>query len=364
MLDEFLGWWLARWREILPQAWVAAASDRVPVLLLGPDRLDDPSRLRARLRQGQTVTPLGDIALGPGADRALAAIVARAPRRSQALLEVPDDTVLARDVTLPLAAEADLDRLLGYEMDRLTPFPADAVLHGHEIRRRDRAANRLVVSLFVVPLARVRATLDALADAGIKPAALEGRDAGGVRRRVPLGAHGSGPRRNALQHGAWALAIGLVLIALAAPFARQSAALSRADSEREALAPRTRDAVALRGRIAASAAGSDVLADATARTADPMAVLATLTARLPDDTYITDLSMNGRTVTLNGQSASAAKLIGLLAADPTISNPAFSAPVTRLEATHSDLFSIRASVVADPALANLPGHAQPAADGP
>ena len=93
--------------------------------------------------------------------------------------------------------------------------------------------------------------------------------------------------------------------------------------------------------------------------AEPLAALAAITRSLPDDTYLTDFTLNGRNVTLNGQSASAAKLIGLLAADPSIDNPAFSAPVTRLEATHTDLFSIRAAVLSstDGPAADLTLHA-------
>ena len=346
MLDEFLAWWSARWREILPEQLLAAASASVPSLLLRPDRLDAPTALSVRLRgRGAAEMPLGSLTVSSGADRRLAALMAGRRAPPMTVLELPAGLVLTREVSLPYAAEADLDRVLQYEMDRLTPFSASEILHAHDVRSRDRAAGKLAVRLSLVPLVRVSQALETLGLAGVGPHALEGVDGFGQVRRIPLGAHGARRRRDAVRHAAWAVAAGLLAVVLAAPFARQSALMASADARLASLRPPLRQAEALRTTILAAAAGSGVFAEAAGRTADPLAVLATVTRSLPDDTYLTDLSLNGRNVTLNGQSASAAKLIGLLAADPTIDNPAFSAPVTRLEATHTDLFSIRAEVV-------------------
>jgi general secretion pathway protein L len=102
---------------------------------------------------------------------------------------------------------------------------------------------------------------------------------------------------------------------------------------------------AVRSRIEAATAGADVLAAAQRDIGDPLETLASLTDLLPDDTFLTDLSLTGRKLTINGQSASAAKLIGLLSTEPSLGNPSFVAPVTRLETSHTDLFSIRADVI-------------------
>ena len=362
MLDEFLAWWSARWREILPERLLAAASASAPSLLLAPDRLDEPTALAVRLRsRGAGEMPLGSLAVSPGADRRLAALLGGRRAPPMTVLELPSGFVLTREVALPAAAEADLDRVLQYEMDRLTPFNSSEILHAHDVRSRDRAAGKLVVRLSLVPLARVSRALETLGLSGVGPHALEGVDGFGQVRRIPLGAHGARRRRDAVRHAAWVVAAGLLVVALVAPFARQSALTAANDARLAALRPTLRQAEALRSTILAAAAGSGVFAEAVERTADPLAVLATVTRSLPDDTYLTDLSLNGRNVTLNGQSASAAKLIGLLAADPSIDNPAFSAPVTRLEATHTDLFSISAQVVPPTQVASGP---QAGASGP
>ena len=80
------------------------------------------------------------------------------------------------------------------------------------------------------------------------------------------------------------------------------------------------------------------------RTGDPLQILATVTHILPDDTYLTDLSLRQRQLTIVGRSSSAPRLITGMSADPTIRNAAFAAPVTRVEGASVDMFSIRAEI--------------------
>src|SRR5205823_11063156 len=57
-----------------------------------------------------------------------------------------------------------------------------------------------------------------------------------------------------------------------------------------------------------------------------LATLAALTRALPDDTYLTEVTMQQRKVTLSGRSAAAARLIGALSAGEGVRNVAFAAP--------------------------------------
>jgi general secretion pathway protein L len=77
---------------------------------------------------------------------------------------------------------------------------------------------------------------------------------------------------------------------------------------------------------------------------DILRVLAKTTEILPDDTHLTDLSLRQRKLSLSGQSAAAAKLIGAIAADPFFKDPAFSAAVTRVQGGKLDAFSINAEI--------------------
>jgi general secretion pathway protein L len=76
----------------------------------------------------------------------------------------------------------------------------------------------------------------------------------------------------------------------------------------------------------------------------PLTILAAATRVLPDDTYLTEMELKQRKLTLSGRSAGAARLIGALAADGEFRNPGFSAPVTRLEALRAELFTINTEI--------------------
>ena len=80
------------------------------------------------------------------------------------------------------------------------------------------------------------------------------------------------------------------------------------------------------------------------KAARPLSVLAAATRVLPDDTYLTEMELRQRKATLSGRSAGAARLFAALAAYGEFRNAAFSAPVTRLEALRSELFTINAEV--------------------
>jgi hypothetical protein len=49
-------------------------------------------------------------------------------------------------------------------------------------------------------------------------------------------------------------------------------------------------------------------------------------------------------VTISGRSAAASRLIAILAAGDQLRNPTFTAPVTRIEANHFEVFTISAEV--------------------
>ena len=136
----------------------------------------------------------------------------------------------------------------------------------------------------------------------------------------------------------------LAVVAVALPFWLQAQAGDAIEARIAALKPRVAEADALRKRMAAAAEGSDALGGEHARVGDTLHAVAILTDTLADDTHLTALTIQKRQVTLEGQSAASAKLLTTLAAEPSVRNAAFAAPVTRAE-NGTDLFSIRAEVL-------------------
>jgi general secretion pathway protein L len=249
--------------------------------------------------------------------------------------------LLERSLTLPLAAERDLARVLGYEIDRVTPFSVDEIFWRCAVEQRDRANARLSVRLSLIPKAAWSALLNRLAAVGLRPGSIEVARPDGAICRIDLDAAASSPR--ALVAAA-ALCGALAVAAIVLPFILQAVALGVVEERIAALRPAVAEADALRQRIASGASGIDVMAAEQSRVGDVLAVLTAVTAALPDDTYLTSLSLREGHLSLAGQSEAAAKLIGALSGESTIRDAAFDAPVTRSAAAPADQFSIRADI--------------------
>jgi general secretion pathway protein L len=192
----------------------------------------------------------------------------------------------------------------------------------------------------------VEPVLAALRLAGLVPLRIEAGTAADTRRVIPLAE--DGPARSWLGPRIGAYALGgcgvLAAAAIALPFILQSIALSQLDARIDALRPQAAAVEALRKQIAGGAATADVVVAARKQVGTPLQSIALLTELLPDDTYVTTLGLRQRKLTVSGRSASAARLIGAMAANPMVHGPAFVAPVIRDETNGEQMFSIRADL--------------------
>jgi general secretion pathway protein L len=352
MLREVLAWWAQQMLGLVPERLRQRSAQRGKALLieaLDPLVTPEPDVEFAAWRNGRS-SPLGRFTLDDAGVHAARAVLSR--RREEAIvLRLPPSALLERQVALPLAAERDPERVLRYEMDRITPFAAEEVFWGWAVEARDRARGRLHLRILLIPKAGLAPLLRALERAGIAPTELdtglgEGVLGEGVPRRIALSEAAS--RAGRWRRRATGLGVGvcgaLALAVLVLPFMRQSEALGAVSARIGVLQPRVDEAEALRRRMAENSSGADVLASEETRVGDVLHAMATVTDILPDDTYLTDFVMRQRKLTLNGRSTTAAKLIGLLSADPMIRNPTFAAPVTRSDSDKADLFSIQAEL--------------------
>jgi general secretion pathway protein L len=342
MLRALLAWWTAQMAELLALALRRRQAAEPDGLLVTAPTLPDGSvpALEVARRRG------GGMALVGRFDPALQQAALRRAlrrRRGEPVFLALGTRLLAREVTLPAAAESALPNVLRYEMDRLTPFAAADVHWGWRVLGRDRTVGELRVELWMVPKSWAAAALEALRRAGVAPTALEGRLPEGGVRHMPLDAPDAARAslaRLRLRLAA-GLAAALAVACLALPLLRQSLALEAAEARIAALRPEVAEAEALRRRIDQARAGAGAVAAAVARAREPLVALALLTDALPDDTFLESLTLRQGRIAIEGESAAATRLIAALAGQPHIRNPGFTAPVLRLE-SGAEAFSIQA----------------------
>ena len=313
------------------------------VVLMKPDS-HSASSVTLTFRQRRAVRPLGTFTLDEAGMQAMR-LAMRAAGRTPLALCLPPGALLEREVVLPLAVEREAGNALRYEIDRFTPFRADEIFWSWEVTRRDRGRGRLHLRLFLVPRAAVERALTAPSAAGASATWLEGRTAEGTWRAIAVRTTAWHPWQRHTLRAAGLACAALAAAAVATPFVRQSLAGTEVEVRIAGLVPRAREVEALQRRIAQDAASGDAMTTTQAEFGDALGVLAALTAILPDDTFLIDLSMKQRRLTLHGQSTNATKLIAVLSADRTIRNPSFAAAVTRTPGGGADLFTIAAEAV-------------------
>jgi len=337
MLAEFLSWW---WAQLAPLVEpVRARLDSRSAWVIRPEPNGSLTVLRRRRGRSSVVA-----SITPGQSSAgLRQALANRRRNEKLLLALPGRPLL-REVSLPLAAERSLGSMLTYEIDRLTPFVPSDVVWSHRVLSRD-SARGLRVELALAPRAALAPLLTRLDEAGVTPAALEAVGADGIARVLPLSPRD--PAALAFAHrmevAALAACVAIALVLVGLPFLRQSLALADVDARMAALRPAVEHAEALRKRIIDGDAGTGRLAAERAQSAKVLRAVAALTDLLPDDTWLSSLSMRKNQVSIEGHSAQATRLIALLAGDVRLRNPSFIAPVVRDE-NGTDIFSIRAEL--------------------
>lgn len=340
-LAAFLRWWRDELVGALSPRWREWLAPDPTVLTIEPEaegwrvRRLRGGRIEAEDQAGREPESLA-LALGrisPGPD-----VV---PRQ---VLMLPASEALRRRIVLPAAAEEHLGQVLSYEMDRHTPFRADQVYFDHRIQRRDEVARHLAIDLVAIPraeldgrLAALPSALDAadIADDG-RPAGFNLLPADRRARRVD--------RRLRLNVILLLGALVLAWLVMAQSLALREQALEALGEEVAAARSEANQSAALKRQLRDAIDGASFLARRKAEQPVAVDVLVEVTRLVPDDTWLERLSFVGSQVQLQGQSARADKLIGILTESKCLANPQFQGIIQPDGATGKERFSLAAEL--------------------
>lgn len=289
-------------------------------------------------RRKHRETLLGDTEFSESGLRAL--LAQHGLRPAQAILRLPAAWLMQRHVDMPLAAEPDLPAVLPREMERLTPFAAAELRWSSRILRRDRTRGILRLLITLAQRALVDDPIDQLRAAGLRVALLEGPADLEVRSCIFLDTANPHRATHGRDMALAAACIALAIAVAALPFQQQSARLAQVEDRIAQLRPAVSRVEAMRRALSPLAAGNPLLAQLAA-TPQALHLLATITQLLPEDCYATSLAWQDGTLTLEGEATDGARLVSLLAAEPSLANLALLGPLTRGQGGR-DHFSIRA----------------------
>jgi hypothetical protein len=170
---EFWRWWRGEIVRMLPQRFAAfGGGASTPLVLVDGDEVIviDPHAPQGAEKRANLA------GLDEGGKRALCAQLESAGETRGRARRVAPPRGLVRRVTLPAATEENLAQVLGFEMDRLTPFKADEVYFDQRVVSRDAADGQITVELAMAPRERVDARVRELGALGVSVQGVALRD--------------------------------------------------------------------------------------------------------------------------------------------------------------------------------------------
>ncbi|HUP29692.1 MAG TPA: pilus assembly protein PilM [Usitatibacter sp.] len=358
-LSAFWRWWTGELAQAMPERLaLLRGATRVPQVALEGEEL-------VLVEPRAAVSPDTRVTLeGLDATRRRSAVRALLERagetRGRARLCLAHQEALVRRVTMPAATEENLRQVLGFEMDRLTPFRAEEVYFDHRVMGRDAAAGTLAVLLAVARRDLVDARVESLRALGLSVQGVTVRDdvaAGPGSALDLLPSEQRGERETArdrlLKRVLAVIVVGLLLAALGYPIYRKREAVI-------ALMPQV-------ARAQVEAASTDTVARELERQVTDynfllarkhgahsvLAYVEDVSRLLPDNTWVQqfDLKQSGKTreVQITGETVSSSRLIEILEQSQLLQNAAPRGTVTRGTLPNTERFMIAAEVRPRPA---------------
>lgn len=343
-LPRFLRWWGGELRSLLPEKWSRLLA--VEHAWLALDLIGDELVVTAMDSRGAK-----DIVRLPLAERdALAGALDAALDDERKLLPrillVPAALVLRRPITLPAAALDNLRTVLGFELDRQTPFKPDQVFYDSRVLRNDAGSKQVVVELALVPRERLQQVLAALGGiagtlAGVDVRAADNRGLG-YNFLPPELRRSQRDTRTFVHAGLVAASVLFLFLAMNHLLDNRAAAVESLRVQSESRNTEARSAAKLRSSLEEAALAANFLAIEKGRQPSMVLLLNELTRLLPDDTYLERLNATRGEITLGGQSSQAAKLVEVLQSSTLLRSPSLSGPIQPDARTGKDRFNITA----------------------
>jgi general secretion pathway protein L len=384
-LSTFWSWWTNRLAECVPapiRAWVAGREQTVVI-----EWERDGLSLKRVGVSGQVSSAIARVPLDVGAhpkpesfSTALKTLAART--RGAVTLAVGEDRTLRKSLKLPLAARENLRTVVGYDIDRLTPFPAGSVLFDAVERSVDHAGRSVQADFIATPRAPVDALIAATQRAGLSvarvvPTAQEAASPLNMLRA----AEGAPQRRWFANPHLWLAATTAALVGAVIAFplwhkreqiiaAQPTMALAERDAQ---------ETDKLLRELQQRVSQYNFLPAKRHTTALTVQVLDEVTKLLPDDTWVQNFEMKtvrsttanasggttniaARELQLQGESGSSAKLIPTFENAALFGAPQFKSPLTKLnypgQNVNGDRFHIAMEVKGAPLPAVVPITAQ------
>ena len=267
------------------------------------------------------------------------------PAERQVLL-LPAGSVLAQALQLPLAALRDLHSVVGFELDKYTPFPRERM---HYVARVvGKGTHMAQVQLVAILREHLQPILDSCREQGLTLHAIDCRGADGRPMGIdllPAGERPAAGKGKRLPRLLALLSTGLLLACMVLWLEARTAQLEAMQTEVDQQREQVQQVQALRRELSNSQGAARYLAGQKAAQPTLAKVLVDLTGCLGADTWVQQLEINDSGgVSISGQSGKASALIGRVKTCSTLTAAQFEGIIQPDEQTGKERFSLRAQL--------------------
>ena len=353
MLIRFLNWWLTQLAGLVPQALRRRLRHRGQALCVSVE----PDRIRASHRKNGRVRVFGEASVETGGgpspgdgERLRMSAQGLRPEDTSYEITVASELALVKEVDLPVAARENLRQVIGFEMQRFTPFSVDDVYYDYAVI--EHREDRLRVQLAVVPRRLVDQATAWLPSKDHVPAP---ESPGGFRQAPLTASDGSvtfefrdPSYRAARGSGLYATLLVLNLLlagtVVAIPMVQGQQRLGDAKARLEQARRAAATTAEIRREVDQLRTKTQFLTTRASSRVSTVVLIEELTGLLPDTTWVFRLELRKGVVHLQGSSETATSLIATLEDSDMLSEVEFASPVVREGGTGRDRFHITAQV--------------------
>ncbi len=345
---RFWRWWTGELRALVPRSilnWTSRM--RVVPLVVAEDHGFGIHRF-----DGMTWQRVGKV--GPGTAEEAAPKLGVALRRlgiAKFAVGLLPGQYLAKTVSVPLAAEANLRTALRYELDRHTPFKPEDVGFDCCILSRDEKSRELGVRLVTAPKVTIANAVAAVAGTGLLVVSVVPAfpDRGSLPiNLLPHDESANGNLDLVKRWAPWGFLAALGALAIMIPIGQKRAQVIELQPQVNIAGQQAQVSDALHQQLDRALGEYNFLLQKRYATPTSLQLLNEVTRILPDDTWVQSFELRGtakgREIQLQGETGVAGKLIELFEQSPLLTGASFKSPLTQAAGSQASRFHIAIDV--------------------
>lgn len=313
-VGQYLRWWSAQLKSFVPEKYHARLFPQpIQVLLLQNDE-----KVEVWLQNNETAHKQESENGEEQWWHQLQHIINQADgRKVQVHYLIPNETALVRKIGLPQGAKENLDEVISFELDKYVPFNANQVQLAYKIDNENSNEEKLLLDLAVIPKQHIQEILKLCDDKSVTLDAIDvcASDEDSVPKGIGVNLLPQDKRKAfdyfnlKLNLGLGIALVALIYFVMYTSIANKENKIERLTNINAALQKQARTAKILRKELKSVIVSSKFLKNKKDKTPSVGTLIADLTTRLPDNTYITRLKVNAERLEIAGQSDNANSLI-------------------------------------------------------